>query len=82
MYFSTYYDHLLSLVSLLLLVPPHARPLRLRITPQAIAVEDVIWIRLFNILYRKHKSWMRKQGTPPTWDRDQVQTAAYHRRMQ
>lgn len=31
-----------------------------------------MWIRLFNILYRKHKSWMRQQGTPPTWDRDKV----------
>ncbi|CAM9822525.1 unnamed protein product, partial [Laminaria digitata] len=39
---------------------------------QAIAVEDVVWIRLFNVLNRKHKSWMRQQGTPPTWDRDKV----------
>lgn len=39
---------------------------------QAVAVEDIVWIRLFNILYRKHKSWMRQQGTPPTWDRDKV----------
>lgn len=45
---------------------PESRPL------QAVAVEDVVWIRLFNILYRKHKSWMRQQGTPPTWDRDKV----------
>lgn len=40
--------------------------------PQAIAVEDVVWIRLFNVLYRKHKSWMRQQGTPPTWDKDKA----------
>lgn len=31
-----------------------------------------MWIRLFNVLYRKHKSWMRQQGTPPTWDRDKA----------
>lgn len=31
-----------------------------------------MWIRLFNILYRKHKSWMHQQGTPPTWTRDKV----------
>lgn len=39
---------------------------------QAIAVEDVVWIRLFNMLYRKHKNWMRQQGLPPTWDRDKA----------
>ncbi|CAM9190048.1 unnamed protein product, partial [Ascophyllum nodosum] len=39
---------------------------------QAIAVEDVVWIRVFKILYRKHKSWMRQRGKPPTWDRDQA----------
>ncbi|CAM9534878.1 unnamed protein product, partial [Discosporangium mesarthrocarpum] len=40
---------------------------------QAIAVHDVIWIRLFSILYRRHKSWMRQGGRPSTWDRDKVQ---------
>ncbi|CAN0538806.1 unnamed protein product, partial [Ectocarpus sp. 12 AP-2014] len=39
---------------------------------QAIAVEDVIWIRLFNVLYRKHKSSMSQRGTPPTWEREKV----------
>lgn len=39
---------------------------------QAIAVEDAVWIRLFNVLYRRHKSWMRQGGQPPTWDRDKV----------
>ncbi|CAM9608989.1 unnamed protein product, partial [Choristocarpus tenellus] len=40
---------------------------------RALAVEDVIWIRLFNILYRKHKSWIQQGGRPPTWDKDKVQ---------
>lgn len=35
-------------------------------------MEDVIWIRLFNILYRKHKSWMSQRGTPPTWEREKA----------
>lgn len=39
---------------------------------QAIAVEDVVWIRVFIVLYRKHMSWMRRGGLPPTWDRDKA----------
>lgn len=40
-----------------------------------------MWIRLFNILYRKHKSWMRQQGTPPTWDRDKVKNSIQDQMM-
>lgn len=46
---------------------------------QAIAVEDVVWIRLFNVLYRKHKSWMRQQGVPPTWDKDKASHSCFIR---